>query len=354
VISIRGRALGPGHPAYVIAEMAWAHDGSVDKALEIASASVAARADALNVHLTSLPDYMVRAYGSGDGRVSGGRTTPSVYEYLDGLLLPTEGWQQVADTVHSGGLALSCMANDVPSLALADRLGADIYVVPPAALAERVYLDAVGERSAPVMLGVGGATLAEIEHALNVLTTRGAGPIVLQYGIQAYPTDPAVINLRYLATLQRAFGLQITYHDHTEAGTRLASSVPILALGLGIAGIEKHMTHNRAVKGEDWESALEPAELADFVQDVRVAEAALGQSAWRPLGEAELNYRRVVRKRAVARRALSAGTPLDYDSVTFKRGDAGLYADEFERVLGRPIRVELEADAPIELSVVAP
>ena len=78
--------------------MAWAHDGSLEHALTIARGAVAARAEVLNIHLTSLPDYMVRNYGSGAGRVSAGKEGLGlgVYEYLASICLSDEDWEAVA------------------------------------------------------------------------------------------------------------------------------------------------------------------------------------------------------------------------------------------------------------------
>jgi sialic acid synthase SpsE len=60
-------------PTYVAAEMAWSHDGSLDKANVIIDGAAAAGANAINFHVTHLPSYMVPFYGSGPQRISGGR-----------------------------------------------------------------------------------------------------------------------------------------------------------------------------------------------------------------------------------------------------------------------------------------
>jgi sialic acid synthase SpsE len=344
---IANRRIGGDAPLFLIAEMAWAHDGEIDKALAIARGAVAARADALNIHLTSLPDYMTRDYGTGPGRASSGGTGESLYEYLERISLEAGDWKAVAKAVHDGGLALSCQCNDVESIGLACELDADVINVPPACLAEQPYLERAAAAGRPLLLGIGGATLAEIEAALEALRTGGEDRIVLQHGVQSYPTDPETLNLRYLGTISTAFDLPVIFHDHTEAGTRHASIVPLACIALGIAGIEKHVTHDRSLHGEDWESALDPGELAEFASDMRTIERALGDPAWRPLGEGELRYRDVVRKRAVARRAIRSGEPLDYDNVAFKRAEDGLDPAEFGRFIGRSAAADLEADAPI-------
>lgn len=338
-----------GRRALLIAEMAWAHDGSLDHALTMIDAAADGGFDVFNIHLTSMPDYMVGDYGAaaGEGRVSAGHETSEIYRYLEELDLSGQERAAIAAHVHARGLSLSAMCNDIASVAVAVGLDADVLTVAPACLPETEYLRAVGATGLPVMLGVGGARLGEIEAALETLADAGASGCVLQYGVQAYPTDPAALDLRWLTTLRDTFGLPVAYHDHTDAESPLAFDVPLVVLGLGVAALEKHVTHDRAAKGEDHESALQGAELADFARRVRVVEAALGDPHWRPLSDTERRYREVVRKRAVARGPIAAGARLSAADVIFKRADAGVHPAQLPALLGRVTARELAADEPI-------
>ena len=334
----------------LIAEMAWAHDGSIEHALAIADDVADAGFDVLNIHLTSLQDYMVPSYGEQAGtlgRVSGGRDVGTIYGHLEELQLSHDDWETLVAQARQRGLSLSCMCNDIPSVEQASGLAPDVLAIAPACLAEVPYLEAVAATRLPVMLGVGGARLGEIEAALTTLSAPGCGPRILQYGVQTYPTDPAALDLRWLGTLKRTFGLPVAYHDHTDADSPLAFDVPLVALGLGVAALEKHVTHDRAARGEDHESALSGPELRDFVDRVRVVELALGSGQWVPLTETELSYRSVVRKRAVAARAIAVGTALQTADVVFKRADDGIYPEELAALVGRVAVEALAPDDPV-------
>ena len=76
----------------IIAEMAWAHDGNLDKAKKILSSAKNAGADLFGVHITSISDYMVPFYGSGQGRVSEGKDTGDIYGYLSSIDLSRDDW----------------------------------------------------------------------------------------------------------------------------------------------------------------------------------------------------------------------------------------------------------------------
>jgi sialic acid synthase SpsE len=68
-------------------------------------------------------------------------------------------------------------------------------------------------------------------------------------------------------SLRQIFGLQVGLADHIDGDSHLAMIVPLLGIPLGATIIEKHITHNRQLKGVDYESALNPDEFKKLVQD---------------------------------------------------------------------------------------
>ncbi len=172
-ITINNRTVGPGASTFIIAELAWAHDGSVEKGIRIIRGAVEAGADAFSIHVTSLPDYMVRAYGNA-GTVSAGKPTSAIYDYLDQINPSFDGIAEMAAAVRAGGLAVCLMPNDFASLEFCETLEPDAYVLAPACFAEHDFVEAIGAKTRPVILRIGGATLGEIEDAVRILREAGA------------------------------------------------------------------------------------------------------------------------------------------------------------------------------------
>ncbi|MCF8482115.1 MAG: N-acetylneuraminate synthase family protein [Rhodospirillum sp.] len=347
-IEIAGRKVGPGQPVLVVAEMAWAHDGSTEKARIIIDAAADAGADAINLHLTDIPSYMVTYYGSGEGRVSAGKENSKVFDYLRDINLSFEDITALVAHARERGLLVSAMCNDWPSLAFArDDLGPDILMIHPSCVCENRFLEAMLAVGKPVVIYVGGLTLSEIERAVATAKRVGNDRVILQHGFQSYPTAIEDNNLAYLDTLRDLFGLPVAFGDHTDGDDPMAMVVPLLAVARGAEVIEKHITHDRMAKGEDFEAALGPDAFKVFVTQLRQAETAMGSAHWRPLSERELKYRSVVRKRAVADGPIAAGTPITHDNVVFKRCDVGLFPEELEGFLGRPAQRDLVGEEAI-------
>ncbi len=75
---------------HIIAEMAYGHDGSIKKAIQLLHAAKNSGANSISIHITEMEEYMVKHYGSGKGRVSEGRESFNVYKYLQTINLGKE------------------------------------------------------------------------------------------------------------------------------------------------------------------------------------------------------------------------------------------------------------------------
>lgn len=337
-------------PIYVIAEMAWSHDGSVDLAKKIVADAASAGANAISIHITQMPDYMVRHYGTGPGRVSAGKETRPIYDYLVDINPSFEAWREVVSVARAHKLDLLVMPNDMASLKFAGELDPAAYVLSAACFEELDFIEAVGQRRKPVYLRVGGATLGEIETAVNLLRRSGCA-ITLLYGHQNYPTRIEDTNLNFLTCLKNTFGLPVGIADHIDADDDFASIAPLLAIPLGVTCIEKHMTHDRSRRGEDFESAVNAGELRQLVERVRKVERALGMPHAVGLDESSAAYRKNSRKRLVAARDLKAGETLTSDALIAKRSDDGVSPSFKANLVGRVVRRAVPRDTGITMDL---
>ena len=340
-------------PIYIIAEMAYSHDGSPDLARDIVAKAAAAGADAMSIHFTHMPDYMVRHYGAGPGRVSAGKDVKPIYDYLEEISLSFDDWRDVVGAIRKTDLDLIVMPNDGASLDFAETLSPDAYVLSAACFEEHDFISRVGASGRSVYLRVGGATLGEIETVIGVLQQAGAGEQILLYGHQNYPTGPADTNLAALTRLKQSFGLPVGVAEHVDAEDDFALVAPLLAIPLGVVAIEKHLTHDRSKKGEDFESALNADEFEIFVDRVRKAEAAIGEG---DIGtdDSSAAYRRNVRKRLVAAAPIRAGDTITNELVAAKRADEGISPARRDDVVGRIALRDIEPDTGLTLDLTGP
>ena len=350
-IKIADKIIGEGNATFIIAEMAWAHDGSIEKAKHIVKGAADATADVINIHVTSLSDYMVPHYGSGEGRVSEGKDDTGIFNYLDSINLNNDDIAEVISYSKDNGLLVSVMCNDIPSVKFVSSLNPDIFVVASSCFSEEELVWEIAKQQKPIFLRIGGSTLGEVEKIVNLVKDGGNDDIALIHGFQNYPTKLEDMHIAYLSTLQKIFNLPGGFADHTDGGSQLAQLVPIAAVSVGANIIEKHITYDRSEKGEDFESALNPEDFKNLVTNIREIEKSLGSLHLCPFSEAEMSYRQVSKKRTVAKKDLNAGQVLQQGDMTFKRSDDGVYPDESKYLVGRTLKYDIKENYGITFDI---
>ena len=99
--------------------------------------------------------------------------------------------------------------------------------------------------------------------------------------------------------------------------------------------IEKHFTLDCSLPGPDHVASLEPDELGQMVDTIRMVEVALGNGEKMPQ-EAELENRDVARKSLVATKNIFKGQAFSEDNLSVKRPGTGRSPMDYWDLLGSP------------------
>lgn len=334
-VKVNDKIIGDGHPTFIIVEMAWSHDGSIDKAKRIIDIAANAKADAVNIHITSMNDYMVPQYSAGIGKSSSTTNTKPLFEYLSQINLTPKDLEILIPYAKSKGLLVSVLCNDIPSAQFVSKLEPDLYSLHASCISEESLIKKIAHNHKPVILNVGGCTIAEIERAVSWIRGVGNLDICLLFGIQTYPTSIENAKIGYIKTLQNIFGLPVGMADHTDGGSELALVVPIAGVVSGSNLIEKHVTHDRSLKGEDYEAALDEKKIVKLIEWIRKIEIGLKDPHVDQLSDDELLYRSVSMKKLVAATDIMKGEKIDENKIAAKRSDEGLEVYQMNFIVGR-------------------
>lgn len=351
-VHVKNKIIGQGHPTFIIIETAWGHDGSVEKAKKIIDYATKAKADAINFHITSMKDYMVPHYTAGAGKSSSTSNTKPLFEYLEQINLTHKDWEVLIPYAKSKGLLVSALCNDVPSEEFVSKLEPDMYSLHPSCIAEEELIKKVAKNHKPVILNVGGCSIGEIDQAISWIKEMKNFDVCLLYGIQTYPTAIENAKIGYIKTLQNIFGIPSGMADHTDGGSELALVVPIAGIVAGANLIEKHVTHDRSLKGEDYEAALDEKDIIKLVDWIRKIEDGLRNPHVAQMSKDELLYRSVSMKKIVAAKDISKGEKITHDKLASKRSDEGLELDKKYQIIGRTASIDIKKDEGISLEKV--
>jgi len=219
-----------------------------------------------------------------------------------------------------------------------ERLGVPAFKIPSGEITNFPLLKHIAGKKKPIILSTGMSTLGEVEEALRVIRKEGAKEVVLLHCVSNYPAKVEEINLRAMETLRRVFGLPVGLSDHTVGIT-----IPVVAVALGAAVIEKHFTLSRELPGPDHKASLEPDEFAEMIANIREVEKALGDGVKRPT-ESEEEMKKLVRKSIVARVRIPKGTVITEQMLSIKRPGTGLEPKYIKEVIGKRARKDIKPD----------
>lgn len=315
--------MNKGH-TLVVAEMACSHEGSLDLMHTISQAVYEAKADILQLQIWALPHMM----------------SPARKEYglLEKIEFSYDEWTTIVRTIREKfkGLKIFVCVYEHNSLDFINDLGIDGYKLNSSDLTNYLVLDKVASFKLPIHLSVGASTVSEIQFAINRLRENNAEEITLMYGLQNFPTDPKTVNLDYMNALGKLFDLPVGYQDHCDADHESAFWLPAASMGMGPSVLEKHITHDRSLKGIDHESALDPHEFAKFVKMIRTIDSAIGEKTPRPFSESEIKYREFQKKTIVANCKIMPGEKITTDNICFMRAETlNFTPDRVSEVLGK-------------------
>ncbi len=327
-IKIAGKTIGKGFPAYVIAEMACAHNGRFDDAKALIKASADAGADATQLQLFDMGHVVT--------------PTNELFPILDRISFSADQWKELTDYGRQLGIDVWACTYDVPSVELAVKLGVDGIKLNSADLSNPEVVEAVAKSGIPFTLGTGASTLDEIRGGLETAVKHGAENIILMHGVQNFPTQIEDLNISKIQLLREEFEIPVGYHDHVDGDNPFGKIVDLIAIGLGANIIEKHIALDRSKEGLDYQAALEPEEFKLFVSNLKKAHTAYGSKEPKPFTDSELRYRKFQKKSIIAHKDLKAGDTLKREDVFFSRNnDAGIPPTKFPEMEGKKLNRDI-------------
>lgn len=342
---INGRSIGPGHPAYLVAEMSANHGGSLDTALALVDAAAEAGADAIKLQ-TYTPDTLTLDSDAEPFRLRGtlwdGRTLYDLYREAS---LPWEWHAPIRARAEAAGMDFFSTPFDATAVDFLEDLGVPVHKIASFENVDLPLLRRVARTGKPVILSTGMASLGEVDEAVRTLREAGCEHLALLKCTSAYPAPPEEAHLRTIPHLRDTFGVVPGLSDHT-----LTDVVPVVAVAQGACIIEKHVTLSREAGGPDSAFSLEPQDFRRMADAVRTAEAALGSVSY---GATEAQQAsRAFRRSLFVTEDVKAGEPFTEHNVRSIRPAAGLHTRHLGDVLGRVAAADIARGTPLRWALV--
>ncbi len=264
-VRIGDRLIGPGEPCYVVAEIGINHNGDMEIARKLIAAAELAGCDAVKfqkrtVDVVYSGEELAKPRENPFGDTNG--------DLKRGLEFGAEQYAAIDRHCENHKIAWFTSCWDEASVDFMEAFEPPCYKIASASLTDDDLLRHHRATGRPIVLSTGMSSLAQIDHAVDVL---GTDDLIILHCTSTYPSKLEELNLQGIHTLQERYQVPIGYSGH-EVG--LACS--LAAAVLGACFVERHITLDRAMWGSDQAASVEPQGVAKLVRDIHAVEAAMG------------------------------------------------------------------------------
>ena len=317
---------------FIIAEAGVNHNGDLELAKQLVEKAAEAGADAVKFQTFKTANLVSHSAKKAVYQLDTTDKNESQFEMIKKLELDKSAHQELIKYCEEKKILFLSAPFDLDSIDLLEDLGLPLFKIPSGEITNLPYLRKIASKNKPIILSTGMANIGEIEDALQLLINGelDISQITILHCNTEYPTPYEDVNLKAMQTIAAAFpGIKIGYSDHTKG-----IEVPIAAIAMGAAVIEKHFTLDNNMVGPDHKASLEPDEFKAMVLSIRNIEKALGTGIKKPSKSEEKN-KSIARKSLVAARSIKQGEVFSEKNITVKRPGTGINPMRWDEMIGK-------------------
>lgn len=242
------------------------------------------------------------------------------WKLFNDVCLSESDWMEASKYIKSKGLIFFSDIFGEEGLKIAESVGVDGYKIHSEDLLNTKFIEKVAALNKTLLIGVGGAHRKEILKLLEHLSSKQLlKKTILMPGVQTFPTPLNTHSIFEIKDLiekyQKKFGVKVGCADHVSGDLEEAMDFPLVAIGSGACLIEKHVTVDRSLKWEDYQSALNANDFTQLVKKVSCFAALLKTQGKQ--NKDEITYRHAFKKTAVATRDIEAEKTIKEEDIKY-------------------------------------
>lgn len=328
-IIINNDIIGGDNPVYVIAEMSANHLQNFERAKKIIDAAKVAGANAVKLQ-TYRPDTLTLDCHTDEFLATPGSPWEgkNLYDLYGEAYTPWEWHKELFDYARKEGITCFSSPFDLTAVDFLEELDAPAYKVASFEIVDIPLIRKIALTGKPIIMSTGIAEIDDIQLAIDTCLDVGNDKIILLKCVSEYPTPYEELNLKTIPNMMETFSCITGISDHS-----MGSCVPVAAVALGAAVVEKHITLNRADGGPDSSFSMEPHEFKSMVDDIRNIKKALGKVSYK-LTEKQKKSRERGRSLYVSK-DISKGETFNENNIKSVRPGYGLHPKYFNEIIGK-------------------
>ena len=319
---------------FIIAEIGNNHQGSFQSALNLVKLAKWSGADCVKFQHRNL-NALCRSGNLSDEDLG----TEYTLDLLKKFSLSKQDLFKVFDYAFELGIIPLCTPFDNMALEDLEEYGKlSSYKIASADLTNHQLIINAIKTGKSLIVSTGMATNDEIKSTAQLLD-RYSAEYALLHCNSTYPAPYKDLNLKYLNKLLNLSSSKVVGYSGHERGCH----IPVAAVAMGCKIIEKHMTTDKNLEGNDHKVSLLPDEFKLMVDNIRDLELALVHSENRIISQGELINRENLAKSIVVNQDLEPGMFFSLSNLSVKSPGKGLPPYKLNEVISKPVLRSLKS-----------
>ncbi|MBW8015826.1 MAG: pseudaminic acid synthase [Planctomycetes bacterium] len=339
-MKIDNKEIGSNSSIFIIAEISANHGQDFETAVSMIKSAKECGVDAVKFQAYT-PDTMTIDVDNKcfiiDHPQWGGQT---LYDLYKKAYTPWEWFPELKKITDDLGLTFLCSAFDPSSIDMLEKLEICAHKIASFELVDLPLIEYAAQTGKPLIMSTGMGSLEDIQDAVDTARNAGAEEVTLLKCVSSYPAAPEDINLATIPDIQKRFNCPVGLSDHS-----LGIAAAVTSVALGACVIEKHFILSREVQTPDSFFSIEPGELKQLVEDIRIAEKAIGEIHY-GLTDSEKNSR-VFRRSLFVVNEVKAGDVVTPDNVRSIRPANGLAPKYLKNIIGKHFSMDISKGTPL-------
>ena len=331
----------------VIAELSGNHNKSFSRVMKLIEAAADCGVDAIKIQTYTADtitinsnklDFIINNPGSPWHK-------KTLYDLYADAHTPWEWHEEIISYAEKLNLFWFSSPFDKTAINFLEKFNPQIYKIASPEIVDLELIKACSQTEKGLIISTGMASISEIHQAVETARKNGCKNLCLLKCTSGYPTSPNQMNLSTINNLKSIFNCPVGLSDHT-----LGITVPITSIACGAKVIEKHFTLSRKDGGPDSHFSLEPNEMKDLVNSVKVAYQAIGQVSYEIQEDEKPSLQG--RRSLYIVKDIKEGEQLSHENVRSIRPGYGLNPSMLDFVIGKKVNKNIDAGSALNLNMI--
>ena len=335
-LQILNKIISNTSPAFIIAEVGQAHDGSLGMAHSFIDAASEAGVDAIKfqTHIASAESTYNDTF-----RVKFSMQDDSRFDYWRRMEFTEDQWVGLAKHAAEKNLIFLSSPFSIEAIDLLEKIGVPAWKIGSGEFKSEELMKRMIQSEKPILYSTGMSNWDEITNAINLFNKHNTSFAILQC-TSLYPTPSEKVGINVIKEIKMRYNCEVGMSDHS--GKIFA---PLSAIVLGASIIEVHVTFDKRMFGPDTIASLTFEEL----QTLRHGRDEIFIMQTNPVDKNLLsieleNTRKLFTKSIALNRSLMPGEKITEDILVPKKPGTGIPYNHKAQLIGKKVNKKVDAN----------